>query len=274
MATIAELETEVGRWESALAGISETRAAARVHIAGLERKRQELALSARVDKNSAAQKTLHEIEAEIGKARREDGHDEAAVAEIEKKLQVLRPALALAKRLAEREQLRKFVAARADLDRPARIVKLVRDIEAEVAGWTADKAAVSAALNKFDPRLHTVGDGLASSFVEPVRIEYGTNQALDTFGRGAGRIFDQALDAITAHLEPGEPVPSDRRAYRAKAHTNFDLHGLKLHGGETLYLLPQHAAYYVKEGLLIEEAEPEAKAVEPAGAPAAQPPAV
>jgi len=260
VATIQQMEKEVGQWESALAGISETRNAARLHITDLERKRQELALAARVDKDSAAQKTLHEIEAEIQKARREDGHDEAAAGEVEKKLQVLRPAMALAKRLAEREQLRKFVASRADLDRPARIVKLVRYLEAELAGWTADKAAVAAALNKFDPRLARIASALTGSFVEPVRIEYGPNQALDTFGRGARSIFDQALAAIEAHLLPGEPVPADRRAYRAKPHTNFDFHGLGLHGGETLYLLPEQAAYYVEEGLLIEGAEPEAKA--------------
>jgi hypothetical protein len=273
VATVQAMEKEIGQWESALAGIHETREAARLHITDLERKRQELALAARVDKNSAAQKTLHEIETELVMAHREDGHDDAAVAEIEKKLQVLRPALALAKKLAQREQLRKFIASRADRDRPARIVKLVRDLEADLAGWTADKAAVAAALAQFDSRLDTVGRVLPAAFVEPVRIDYGTNQALETFGRGAVRVFDQALAAVEAHLLPGEPVPADRRAYRTKAGAHFDLHGLELRGGEVLYLLPEHAAYYVKEGLLIEEGEPGAQAEEAAAAPAAPPPA-
>ena len=43
-------------------------------------------------------------------------------------------------------------------------------------------------------------------------------------------------------------------------------------GGDLLYLRPEHAAYYVKEGLLIEEAEPEAKAEEAAIVRDPQPP--
>ncbi|MGB9106827.1 MAG: hypothetical protein WCC59_18880 [Terriglobales bacterium] len=203
MATIEQMEKEIGQWEAALAGVHETREAARGHIAGLERKRQELALTARVHKDSAAQKTLHEIEVETEKARREDGHDEAAVAEIEKKLQVLRPSLALAKRLAEAEQLRQFIAKRAAENRPVRIFKLVRELEAQLDGWNADRAEVAAALRQFDPRCDRVASALTVGYRDPAQVRYGTNRDLTSFACVGESTYEAALAMIEEVLESG-----------------------------------------------------------------------
>jgi hypothetical protein len=275
VATIQAMEKEIGQWETRLAQVHESQQKFQSRISQMETERRGLIVEARTKNNDTAKKRIAAIAGELDAANRELRDDADAAAECTNRLEPLRADLTLATKLAEREQLRKFVAARADKDRPARIAKLVRELEDEVAGWTADKAAVANALRAFDSRLRSIGDGLVAQYVDPVGIKYlyPTKQYLETFESVGGKVFDSALAAIEAHLLPGEPVPSDRRAYRASAGSRFDVHGLGVNGGDTLYLLPEHAAYYVKEGLLIEEGKPEAKAEEVAIARDPQPPA-
>ncbi|MBZ5567357.1 MAG: hypothetical protein LAN64_05840 [Acidobacteriia bacterium] len=264
VATVKEIQSQIEEWESHLAQVGESQQKIESRVSELETERRGLIVEARTKNNDAAKKRIAAIAGELDAANRELRDDADAVTECTNRLEPLRAELAWAKKLAEREQLRKFVAARADLDRPARIGKLVRALEEEVAGWTADKAAVGDALVAFDSRLKDVATGIRTTYPDPVGIKYlyPTKQYLQNFESQGPKIYAEALAAVEAHLLPGEPVPSDRRAYRADNH--FHLHGLELYRGEIVYLLPEHAAYFVKEGLLIEVAEPEAKATEPA----------
>ena len=273
MATANEIQKQIDEWESRLAQVCYSEKTMRSRVSELETERRGLIVDARLNQNEAAKNRIAAIASELDAANRELRDDADVFTECMSRLEPLRHALALATKLAEREQLRKLIAARADLDRPARIGKLVRALEEEVAGWTADKAAVGDALVAFDPRLKNVATAIRSTYPDPVGIKYlyPTKQYLQNFESQGGKIYAETLAAIEAHLLPGEPVPAHRSAYRAVACKRFDVHGLEVHGGDSLYLLPEHAAYFVKEGLLIEVAEPEAKATEPAVTRAPQP---
>lgn len=192
----AEIAKQIEQHEALQAKVQQSQSSHAQQITDYESQRQGLFVAARAHGDAEAQKQLRDLAGKIEDVRREEREDAAAIEEIAKKLCGLYADFALAKRQDERRQLRQLIMKRAESNRPARIVQMVRALEAEVASWTEDKREIIAAAGAFDSRLGNVAAAVLNTYTEPVRINYGATEFLERFGT-KGRIpFDQVAEAL------------------------------------------------------------------------------
>lgn len=261
---VTEIKKQIQEQEQILRNLEEQHKALDQQVAGLEAERREHAVPAHVHGNEEAQRALREISGQLQTAQHEHRDVSLAIEQTKNKLTPLRTSLALAERMAERDRVREFVKVRAQREHPARIVELVRLLEAELHAWNTDRAEIDRALVDFDPRFK--GHSLSARWREPVRIDYGRRELFERFETAGPLSLQRALLAIEACPIPGEPLPSDRCAYQATHNGNY--FGFDMHAGDTVHMRPSDAAEYVKAGVLRECKASAASAVSPLSAPA------
>ena len=159
----ARAKEEIGALEDAIAKLRDGRAQSRQRQAALEAERSRLVISARAERQTAAQERLSAVHHELEQLAREDRDDAEAIEHMEAQLPDLKVALALASFEEQRATLRAKVTARSKCERERRIVKLAQELEGELEELVHANRELRKEVNDFDLSLASAAQVMAES---------------------------------------------------------------------------------------------------------------
>lgn len=132
-------------------------------VAELEAEREKLVVPARVDRDTAAQKRIREIDEELLALQRDLADDQAAAHDLSGRLERVRKARLLAEWDRERGEIRKLLVNRSAGTAVGEILELATRFEEALRKLQAEDTALSEALTKLAPQWVSTWRNLAKA---------------------------------------------------------------------------------------------------------------
>lgn len=197
------LEAQIAELTERLQELDECLSASRLRQATLASERQGLVLPARVNKDPKAQARLLGIDEDLTRILRDIALDTEAVSDLNKKLQAVQNALALAQREQHRAAVRGLLQARLDSNRAARIMKAAEQLRDLLQAAEREDAETYKALVEFD-----------ASFA---RSSKWIRRAHYLLGLSAGSVLTPVMEIDTRSVTPAQrernAAEDDRRLH-------------------------------------------------------------
>jgi hypothetical protein len=125
-----------------------------------ENERQQCVLAAKIDGNAKAQKRLQELEQQTDFARRAVADEDAAIAEIGRRLDVLRRQRNAAAIEEKRSRIRKIIDSRLDLGPERQLALLMEELAKRARAILAEDQRLASELRAFDTSMEKIAQGL------------------------------------------------------------------------------------------------------------------
>jgi hypothetical protein len=205
MKSIEEIKRELATQTGALEKLRAVKASATERTSRAEKARS-LHLTEALLGNAQAKKELDRATAEFDSACRAESDAADAIAQTEAAIARLNVSLGDAEKERLAEDLRTLIWARIAEKREQRILKLVAELENELAELRASNNSITAAARAFDRRVAEATNNFANMQRDPVRIDRGLQGSgpLNRFAASSPAVLASLLDAIDSVVARGE----------------------------------------------------------------------
>lgn len=161
-AKVDELQKQIGQLEEKLKKVRTSKAEGEGQLKALQGKRKEFVLQSCLKDDAEAKKSRSQTDSEIAAIERDLCAYGEAIHEISSEIEQRKDDLAQAEWEAERQSVRKMVAAYLKSDKPARVKELVKELRSLLTALTEEENKVSNAIHEFEPR-RMFGEGINSA---------------------------------------------------------------------------------------------------------------
>jgi hypothetical protein len=146
---VGTIETKIEKWQGIVATLQGAQQAHAQKVSALFKEREPHLLPARAERNDAAIKELHRIDADLAYVQREERHDADALAKAQETLARFKAELPIAERETQRESLCALIKSRVEGKAEARIADLVEQIKSELDSIVSSNEQIASELHFF-----------------------------------------------------------------------------------------------------------------------------
>jgi len=155
-----EIENELSRLSMRLEQIREERIEHAAQLSNADEERQKCVLAAKIDGDPSAQKKLQQLEQKTDFTSRAIADDDAAISEIERRLDVLQKQRHAAAIEEKRSRIRKIIESRLDLGPERQLALLMEELAKRARAILAEDQRLASELRAFDTQLEKIAQGL------------------------------------------------------------------------------------------------------------------